>query len=661
MVACDMPSGVDASTGEAAGAAVRASCTVTFHAGQAGAVDRPGQGACRRGARSSTSAIPNGAPPEPQVGLIDAAGARRRSHAAAASRRSSPPAAVLVCGGSTGLTGAPMPGLRGGAAGRRRVRHRARPSVAEPRLRAAAAGGDVGAAARRGRRAAAAGAGAVLERAERAGRARARSRARPRRPGPRARPQAGRAVPRSRCCSTPTASTRTPAASRRWPDAPRADGADPARRRARHGCWSATSDEIAAHRLAARRARPRDALEAIVVLKGDDTLVAEPGGRVGGQPRRRARAGHGGDRGRALRRDRGVPVQAAWTRSTRPAPACSSTPGRAGSPPTRIGAEGVIARDVIELPARTRVRAPLRSEPRPRVLRALARVNLAAIERNAARLRARLGRRRGSCARWSRRDASGHGAAPVARAALAGGATLAGGGDRRRGGGAARSRDAEVPGARAGRAERARSCRRRWRAGAEVVAWIAAVRRAIASGGAEARHRAPVRVHVKLDTGHGPAGHARARRGRWPSPSGCASRRGTRSAGRDDPLRDRRRRPRRSSPRSWQAFAPFVERLRRGRAGSSSTPPTARRRCASRAATSTWCAAGSRSRLRSDEPGPRRSRTSSRRWSCTSYVAAVKRAVARGERRLRPAVHRRARDVDRDRADRLCRRRARAA
>jgi alanine racemase len=55
-------------------------------------------------------------------------------------------------------------------------------------------------------------------------------------------------------------------------------------------------------------------------------------------------------------------------------------------------------------------------------LRALARVNLAAIARNAARLRSRLAPGTELCA-VVKADASGHGAVPVARAALAGGAT----------------------------------------------------------------------------------------------------------------------------------------------------------------------------------------------------------------------------------------------
>src|SRR6185437_16247655 len=55
-------------------------------------------------------------------------------------------------------------------------------------------------------------------------------------------------------------------------------------------------------------------------------------------------------------------------------------------------------------------------------LRALATVNLAAIERNVAALRGRLHGGAELCA-VVKADASGHGAVPVARAALAGGAT----------------------------------------------------------------------------------------------------------------------------------------------------------------------------------------------------------------------------------------------
>jgi alanine racemase len=134
-------------------------------------------------------------------------------------------------------------------------------------------------------------------------------------------------------------------------------------------------------------------------------------------------------------------------------------------------------------------------------LRALARVNLAAIERNAARLGARLAPGAELCA-VVKAQASGHGAVPTARAALAGGATrlaVATVGE------AAELRDAalsapilimgaiseeELPVALA--------------ADAELVAWSGRfvddlVRAAAEDGRA-------IRVHVKLDTGMGRLG-----------------------------------------------------------------------------------------------------------------------------------------------------------
>ena len=51
VIACDVPSGVDASTGEVLGGAVRATETVTFHASPPGLWIAPGQGPRRRGHR----------------------------------------------------------------------------------------------------------------------------------------------------------------------------------------------------------------------------------------------------------------------------------------------------------------------------------------------------------------------------------------------------------------------------------------------------------------------------------------------------------------------------------------------------------------------------------------------------------------------------------
>jgi alanine racemase len=133
-------------------------------------------------------------------------------------------------------------------------------------------------------------------------------------------------------------------------------------------------------------------------------------------------------------------------------------------------------------------------------LRALARVNLAAIERNVISLRSRLSGAAELCA-VVKADASGHGAVPVARAALAGGATtlaVATVGE------AAELRAAgltapvlvmgaisaeELPVAVAARAE--------------VVAWTERFVDQLADAAAGP---APIGVHVKLDTGMGRLG-----------------------------------------------------------------------------------------------------------------------------------------------------------
>ncbi len=105
VIACDVPSGVDASTGEVAAAAVRAAATVTFHAAKPGLWISPGKDHAGHVAVIDIG-IPSDAPVHPSVGLIDSdvvAGIPTRG------RESTKFAAgaVLVCGGSTGLTGAP--------------------------------------------------------------------------------------------------------------------------------------------------------------------------------------------------------------------------------------------------------------------------------------------------------------------------------------------------------------------------------------------------------------------------------------------------------------------------------------------------------------------------------------------------------------------------
>jgi ADP-dependent NAD(P)H-hydrate dehydratase / NAD(P)H-hydrate epimerase len=105
VIACDVPSGVDASTGEVATIAVKAHSTVTFHAAKPGLWISPGKD--HAGAvRVIGIGIPEGGPREANVGLIDdevtgAIPRRGRESTKFAAGR------VLVCGGSIGLTGAP--------------------------------------------------------------------------------------------------------------------------------------------------------------------------------------------------------------------------------------------------------------------------------------------------------------------------------------------------------------------------------------------------------------------------------------------------------------------------------------------------------------------------------------------------------------------------
>jgi ADP-dependent NAD(P)H-hydrate dehydratase / NAD(P)H-hydrate epimerase len=104
VVACDIASGVDASTGEIAGAAVEADLTVSFHAAKVGHRVAPGKWHTGE-LRVVPIGIPYGAPGETVAGVIDPA------VLALAPRRSSQSTKfssgqVAVAGGSRGLTGA---------------------------------------------------------------------------------------------------------------------------------------------------------------------------------------------------------------------------------------------------------------------------------------------------------------------------------------------------------------------------------------------------------------------------------------------------------------------------------------------------------------------------------------------------------------------------
>jgi NAD(P)H-hydrate epimerase len=106
VIACDVPSGVDASTGEVAGLAVRATATVTFHAGKPGLWISPGKDHAGR-VEVVDIGIPGvGAPVTAAAGLIGDAVADLVPRRGAESTKFAA-GSVLVCGGSTGLTGAP--------------------------------------------------------------------------------------------------------------------------------------------------------------------------------------------------------------------------------------------------------------------------------------------------------------------------------------------------------------------------------------------------------------------------------------------------------------------------------------------------------------------------------------------------------------------------
>jgi NAD(P)H-hydrate epimerase len=103
VVAADVPSGIDASTGEVDGLAVRAVATATFHRSKPGLWIAPAK------ERAGTVhvidiGIPDGAPVAPQIELI-AEAPTPASRGAGSTKFSS--GHVLVCGGSLGLTGAP--------------------------------------------------------------------------------------------------------------------------------------------------------------------------------------------------------------------------------------------------------------------------------------------------------------------------------------------------------------------------------------------------------------------------------------------------------------------------------------------------------------------------------------------------------------------------
>jgi hydroxyethylthiazole kinase-like uncharacterized protein yjeF len=104
VVACDIASGVDASTGEVAGEAVEAGITVSFHAAKLGQRIAPGKWHTGE-LRVAPIGIPAGAPGEAAAGEIDPAVLSLAPRRGRQSTKFSS-GQVAIAGGSRGLTGA---------------------------------------------------------------------------------------------------------------------------------------------------------------------------------------------------------------------------------------------------------------------------------------------------------------------------------------------------------------------------------------------------------------------------------------------------------------------------------------------------------------------------------------------------------------------------
>jgi hydroxyethylthiazole kinase-like uncharacterized protein yjeF len=105
VISVDAPSGVDASTGVVSGNAVQAGTTVTFHAGKPGLWIRPGKAHAGE-IETVDIGIPRGAPAASSIGLIEPSVLDVLPRRGASSTKFTS-GHVLVVGGSRGLTGAP--------------------------------------------------------------------------------------------------------------------------------------------------------------------------------------------------------------------------------------------------------------------------------------------------------------------------------------------------------------------------------------------------------------------------------------------------------------------------------------------------------------------------------------------------------------------------
>lgn len=105
VVSVDVPSGLDASSGEVRGVAVSAAVTVAFHAGKPGLWIHPGKQRCGK-VEVADIGIPRGAPVQASVGLLEDGVLDLLPRRGASSTKFTS-GHVLVVGGSPGLTGAP--------------------------------------------------------------------------------------------------------------------------------------------------------------------------------------------------------------------------------------------------------------------------------------------------------------------------------------------------------------------------------------------------------------------------------------------------------------------------------------------------------------------------------------------------------------------------
>jgi hydroxyethylthiazole kinase-like uncharacterized protein yjeF len=118
VVACDVPSGVDASTGVVEGEAVRAVATATFHAAKPGLWIHPGKEHAGEVVVVDIGIPARGGPAQPSIGLIGEGALAAYPRRGAESTKFAS-GHVLVAGGSRGMTGAPclasMAAMRAGA------------------------------------------------------------------------------------------------------------------------------------------------------------------------------------------------------------------------------------------------------------------------------------------------------------------------------------------------------------------------------------------------------------------------------------------------------------------------------------------------------------------------------------------------------------------